>query len=807
MSNVTLDNIQSNSNINNTKHNNQNNISNFLSKSNQINQSNENHTEEYYIKKLEEQQKAFDILGKKKDKEIEEFFSQIEQENQELKKEIIQCKIELEEEKAKTQNMKETYFNINSFDESNPELDRIVYENIKYIKEENEKKLNEITELYKIQLENANKDAQSIRKAIKFTIDNYDSRNSSTADFYDNIFTSNQILENKIKSLIEDNFNKEKYSLMLNQKYELATEENNFLKNKIMQEKTNICEQINELQKQNLSSHFEMIQNLLAELNDKKQNFFSIKFTDSFNELTSFINETIENNKTLVEHNENMKKICEGLKSKLEIVMEEKNTLLNESKKIIVAGEIKSSNEINYQANLTKLEDEISILKNKNENLLKQNASLAEQIELINSKLDLQIKSVNNANNVLLNQKSSMIAQLSTQLNVANSQIFELKKEIKDNENAISSLTIENQNLIEKEKNLQNEIMNYKVELNKHNLSTKITNDSSKAMELINSNIDKKISLLQKEKSEMENKYSILNNKFISLNSEISELKKENSSLQRKNTDLDNQYTEMKVKFGQNQKMFELYQQEIDLLHTVQTHLRQIYQCHFRNSPDTNDEISILKEINERLTQRFTKNQISSIPFNEQFSSLEQNKNSQLYENLIIFILNLQAQNNIEVYNAMIDSSNNQGINNLSGANTNHSVNNSNGINSNNSIKKSLEELKNELDDKYYSYEKRIRSSISIEDFEKIIFEVKGLYEQMIDHIIQAFYNCKVDSNNKTLTIQMQIEKYHQILNNLNVNMSKIESSLKLKVNEYKGQSYKIENALNYLMKYININI
>lgn len=806
MSNVTLDNTQINSNINNTKQNNQNNIINFLSKSNQINQSNENHPEEYYIKKLEEQEKAFDILGKKKDKEIEEFFSQIEQENQELKKEIIQCKIELEEEKAKTQNMKETYFNINSFDESNPELDRTVYENIKYIKEENEKKLNEITELYKIQLENANKDAQSIRKAIKFTIDNYDSRNSSTTDFYDNIFTSNQILENKIKSLIEDNFNKEKYSLMLNQKYELANEENNFLKNKIMQEKTNICEKINELQKQNLSSHFEMIQNLLAELNDKKQNFFSVKFTESFNELTSFINETIENNKTLVEHNENMKKICDELKSKLEIAIEEKNTLLNESKKIIVGSEIKSSNEINHQANLSKLENEIALLKNKNENLLKQNASLTEQIELINNKLDLQIKSVNNANNVLLNQKSSMITQLSTQLNVANSQIFELKKEIKDNENEISSLTIENQNLIEKEKNLQNEIMNYKVELNKYNLSTKIANDTSKAIELINSNIDKKMSLLQKEKSEMENKYSILNNKFISLNSEISDLKKENSSLQRKNTDLDNQYSEMKVKFGQNQKMFELYQQEIDLLHTIQTHLRQIYQCHFRNGPDTNDEISILKEINERLTQRFTKDQISSIPFNEQFSSLEQSKNSQLYENLIIFILNLQTQNNIEVYNAMIDNNNNQ-TNNLSGANTNHSINNSNGINTNNSIKKSLEELKNEIDDKYYSYEKRIRSSVSIEDFEKIIFEVKGLYEQMIEHIIQAFYNCKVDSNNKTLTIQMQIEKYHQILNNLNVNMSKIESSLKLKVNEYKGQSYKIENALNYLMKYININI
>ena len=33
------------------------------------------------------------------------------------------------------------------------------------------------------------------------------------------------------------------------------------------------------------------------------------------------------------------------------------------------------------------------------------------------------------------------------------------------------------------------------------------------------------------------------------------------------------------------------------------------------------------------------------------------------------------------------------------------------------------------------------------------------------------------------------------------------EAAIKLKVNEYKGQSYKIENDLNYLMKYININI
>ena len=90
------------------------------------------HNDEYYLKQIEEQKEYYERLSKKKNQEIEDLFSQIEKENQQLKREILQYKIELEEEKSNTQNMKETYFNINSFDESNPELDRIVYENIKF---------------------------------------------------------------------------------------------------------------------------------------------------------------------------------------------------------------------------------------------------------------------------------------------------------------------------------------------------------------------------------------------------------------------------------------------------------------------------------------------------------------------------------------------------------------------------------------------------------------------------------------------------------------------------------------------------
>ena len=255
------------------------------------------HNDEYYLKQIEEQKEYYERLSKKKNQEIEDLFSQIEKENQQLKREILQYKIELEEEKSNTQNMKETYFNINSFDESNPELDRIVYENIKYIKEKNDKKLNEITDLYKIQLNNAIKDSQSIRKNIRLTIDNYDTK--SSIDFNESIISCIQILENKINTLIEENFNKEKYSLLLNQKYELATEENNFLKNKIMQEKTNICEQVSQIQKQNIYSHFEIIQNLLNELNEQKHNYFNIKFNESFDELSNLLTESVEKNKVL----------------------------------------------------------------------------------------------------------------------------------------------------------------------------------------------------------------------------------------------------------------------------------------------------------------------------------------------------------------------------------------------------------------------------------------------------------------------------------------------------------------------------
>ena len=187
-----------------------------------------------------------------KEKEIEDFFYQIQKENEELKSDLIKYKLELEKEREITQNLKDTYLNINYFDDPTNNIDVIIYENIKFIKEENEKKLNELNLSYENLVKLTKKENLQIKNSIRETLENYDNKLSISinSNMTQSIFDDIEKYENKIESLLEINFNKEKYSLMLNQKFELVTEENNFLKGKIMQEKINLIEKISDFNKE-----------------------------------------------------------------------------------------------------------------------------------------------------------------------------------------------------------------------------------------------------------------------------------------------------------------------------------------------------------------------------------------------------------------------------------------------------------------------------------------------------------------------------------------------------------------------------
>ena len=205
----------------------------------------------------------------------------------------------------------------------------------------------------------------------------------------------------------------------------------------------------------------------------------------------------------------------------------------------------------------------------------------------------------------------------------------------------------------------------------------------------------------------------------------------------------------------------------------------------------------MLKEINDRLSIRILSSN-QSINFNEDFSALEQSKNSQLYENILLYLVNIKSQNKIELVKILNEKMN---MSHNSGDISQNMTNNSSYYYN----KKNYDELKILLEDKYKKFEERLRNTVNIGEVEIILFDIKNLYEAVIDSIIQTFYNYKSDLSSKNiLTIQIPLDKYHQIINNTNSNLINIEKSLSKKINEYKKQGEKIESALSILLKSVN---
>ena len=720
-----------------------------------------------------------------KEKEIEDFFYQIQKENEELKSDLIKYKLELEKEREITQNLKDTYLNINYFDDPTNNVDVIIYENIKFIKEENEKKLNELNLSYENLVKLTKKENLQIKNSIRETLENYDNKLSISinSNMNQSIFDNIEKYENKIESLLEINFNKEKYSLMLNQKFELVTEENNFLKGKIMQEKINLIEKISDFNKENSLTNIEIIKNLLNELDEEKNNFFNNQFLIPIESLSQSLNESKQNEKILKEQNEKMKNICDELKNKIENIMIEKNNIIEKSKELLIESEKKYSKEKVLYSEISKLKKEIEILTNKNDYLLKTNTSLNEQIENINNRIEFQIKTKSNENDIIINQKNLMIEELSNKLvkskfDIENyeKKIEELNEEINQMKKSISDDS-DNENYYQKESKEQ----------------------------INNKNIKKKNNTFYNEFMTIKNEKDIIENKFNNLNNQYNILKNNMIILSKEKEELENNNNNLKKLMSQNEKN-QLSNNDNELLKNIQKNIRQIYQIHFNKSEiNSKNDLIMLKEINEKLSQ---KQIIQSLKIKDEFP-LEQSENSQFYENLILFILNLKCQNKLEI-GKLINEYENKEKNTIdyydkSGITTN--INSS--VNTiGNNYRKTIEELKSTLEEKYEQMEDRIRTSCSIEDLEKILLEIKYLYEQIIEYIIQSFYNSKTDlSNNNILTIQMQLEKYHQIINNTNGNLSKIEQYINKKVIEYRNQGNKIESSFSILLKYVNNKI
>lgn len=765
---------------------------------------------------IENIKKEYEFQNQQKNQELEALFEEVNNENQELKKELLQTKFELEEEKQKLKNIKNTFININSGnispfsqEEINPDIFGIernyIYLNdhMRIIKENSEKKISELNFNHDNKLKTFSEEKKDFLKNLQKILEIKRDIN----DWVKDIVELNEKFFADIELLLNDIHNKNKYIIAQEQKYEIMKEEVHFIKERVFLEKKNILEKIQEINGINKINYFNLIQELQTELEENNKNFYSEQIMGPLGNLNLMLANIKKNEQQL--ESDRYKLECENeiLKNKINILEQEKNELLNKSSNFIFDKETIISENMVYKSEINKLKNEIQIISNENNSLLKNIKEINEELLNIKNKNNLDLKKIENNNKIIITQKESFIQELSNKNNNLMQNDIELKNKLEDLNEQIINLQQELSQGKEKENNYQKEISQLNKKLNDDLLSSKDVLQRNSATEEINKNLSEKIELLQSEKKNMENASNIINNKYNNINIEYNKIKAELNEQIKKNNLIEKEMVQLTTKLNTIQSNYNLLQAESDLLHKIQQSIKEIYHLHFSNNKNINnnpDEILImLNNINEKLSQRNSVKSIQGIINNPEFTFLENSKNSQLYENILLYLINIKSQNKIELAKIITEKNSNIISNNNSGEISQSMTHNS----SNNYFnKKYLDELKFLLEDKYKKIEERIRSSVTIGELEELIYEFKNLYEAVIDSIIQSFYIYKSDlSENNILTIQMPLNKYDQIINNTNSNLISIEKSINKKINEYKNQGETIESAMSILIKNVNM--
>ena len=738
---------------------------------------------EYYQKKIERITDDYENQTRRKNQELDEIFEEITLENDNLRKELLLTKEELEGEIEKNIDIKNSIYNFNYFTKkTSKELDEklgkdknikedytnsIFCDYLKTIKEESNKKLSELN----IEQENNIKNFAIIKTSLENKINNI--YNILKEDERMNIHLKDIIKElniynNKYNSLLSENYSNKKYIIILVEKLGLAREEIFFLKERIIKEKKIVLEKINSLSHDNELTHISMIQEISNEINQKRKNFFNEQFFFPIQDLHKSFLEFKEKEKELVNKNEVLKKELEELKYKFNKVNEEKDEMMKNAVNYTINKENNKNNETYLQSMVNKLRKEKLILENENNSLLKNNSELNEQIISINNKIKFELNKKNNENLSLINQKDSLIRELNKKLNSITETNSKDKTTINNLNEEIDSLNNKINEFKNNENNFKSEILLLKKALKESNYKT---TTMAQTNTLDSYNNTKKNQNILSEKKVLKNN---LDNNYRNKNSELNTTNKDKFKLTstEKSNEVENNFPQI---------------------------IRKIYLNHISNEIDNNDEVYMLNEINNKLTQMETTSSNNNtlgnnqfikmkIIYNEDFESLEQNKNSQLYENMLIYIFHLKSQQQIEINKIL--------SNYISPSD-----------NKNTKMLEFLDKLKIDLDEKCSKFEERIKHSVNVDEVEQLIAELKNFYEMIIDYIIKNFYKYKRDLSGNILTIQLPLDEYHRIINNTAANLSNIDTNIINKINEYKGQGNKIENAINILIDNVNNNL
>lgn len=452
------------------------------------------------------QKQEYEKNSKLRDHEINEYVDGLVKENWELKKTIVCLEIEIE-------NLKEKLFNqiSDNYD------DKLFYSSIKHIKEQTEIKEKEMIDKYEKLNRNLLKESkQNLANIRKIAYENkqkiLDDESGSPlneGESYISIFTVEEqfkLYENRIKLLYEELKNKERYSMVIEQKYEMIVEENKLIKTKLKEEKLNILKTIDEIQVEHNKSLNQINKKFEEEISLKK-NDLEKEFLASLTKSEEAINDLIkEKNRTSEELQSSKDKIIR-LKNELKITKKDYDDLNEKfiSKMDVITSFENLKNKMNIQNSELTIEKQIleksteDMTRKLNEILIKLNSTQIEN-KLLNETLLSESENFQKKNNDIINSYNKEKENL-------NKLISELKIKLEEETNNKELLSQSNKDKLE----LQNRVEFLEAEISKKDHDLKM--------------FDLLCEDLKFQQEKLQNKYSSLEDEINSKNSEMRSLK------------------------------------------------------------------------------------------------------------------------------------------------------------------------------------------------------------------------------------------------------------------------------------------
>ena len=405
---------------------------------------------------LKNQQEQYNQILNLKNEEMNEFLDNIIKENCALKRQLILNEIDMTKYKEMLFNSTTKYYNLETGNLN--ETDKNYFESLRNINLENEKKLSDIQIKYEIATRKILNEHNDIINNLK--------KNNQNNNFDNNSVNINLLkskidsYESKIKTLQEELFNSEKYSQLLQQKYETLLQENKMIKNKVLEEKNNILFLIEELDKRNkeeinkINLKFKEQSELITQTyisynnNEKNKEDFIIEnilseknnLIEKCKELEEENNSLKEENKKLLSDNQKYENLISSNQLEISCIKNIKEEYEKNLKKFEDEVILKTNENLEYKNEISQLNAKITSLENKNTIL---SNSIKEEISNINNKNKTIIKDLNNQILQLDQEKRELL--LSKELKSKNENNDKTK--IKELKNYINTLTKENSNL------------------------------------------------------------------------------------------------------------------------------------------------------------------------------------------------------------------------------------------------------------------------------------------------------------------------------------------------------------------------